>query len=578
MSNYALAFEDISIESISDEQFDLMQSVYEAKSILKNLVSDDLYDSRLRLDFDKDVWVVPNNKGGTIIFNFNNLESLLANSPFNKTESIKRIKCWITSRLRSHSSEHARALYRRLLFAIEKTDFFLKDNSEDFAEFLRTTTDHSNHEKVAIIQVTLNYLDFNLLSDLFDAYDKNFYVISKSLKPEDNRRSLPPVKEVITFSMWLEHFYKDEFAKDKVSPLLIRFYPVIIWWKLTSIIPLRPSEFCKIKRNALRTVNEKYYLKLPRVKNKKNTQIITDILISKELGDIISNYIELTNEFGRTDTLISYRSINSTYSSQYQDNTKFTKFDFNVFNYSDLQYAIDLFHDEILANKYNVSVIPLPKDRPDQDKKTYEISKRISPGDTRHLAILSLINQKYHPIEVARLAGHSTLNSYFHYSNHKAYWVDLEVQKLMYKFHKEKSKSYESNVEKQQSLWSEISNRALLKPPTSEFREKKELGYCTDNLKRCFTDCVFCNHWRISTEEFNENQHLIQTKISQQKQEANGLLTDILNTMQAFNVDEFAAINPDIKNALDEKLMMLDDAIQKVAKMGLIEEANITND
>lgn len=557
-----MVFEDISVEMISDEGFDIEQSEIAAKKILENLVNDDSDDYRLRLNFDENVWILPNNKGGTIKFDFNNLDSFLKfNNLFNKDEAIRRIKCWISSQLRSYSNSHVKLLYRHLLIAIEKTQFFQANSVVDFVEFLRTTSEYKNYYKLSLINVTLNFLDYNLLYDLYETYDKEFYSLSNSIKPEKLRRTLPPVKDIITFSMWLDHFYKIESIKEIPSPLFIRFYPVVIWWKLTSIIPLRPSEFCAIERNALKKIKNSYFLKLPRKKNKKNVQVIDEINISEELGNLINNYILLTDKYGKTKTLISYRSINSTYTEAYKKNTAYTKFDFDVFNYSDLQYLIKLFHENVLEKIFNVSVIPHKQELYNTNEVSYDINKRISPGDTRHLAIMSLINQKFHPIEVARLAGHSTLSSYFHYSNHQAYWVDLEVQKLMHNFHKERNKRNNGDIERSQSLWSEITTRALFKPPTSNFREKKTLGYCTDNLKRCFTGCLFCKHWRISNEEFNENKHIIQEKISQKKAEATGLLTDILNMMQAFDVDEFAAINPDIKNALDEKLMMLDAAM-----------------
>lgn len=578
MNNLALKIdEDIPLEILADEKFDLKQSIIVSREILDNLVDDDSYEYRLKLEFDEDIWILPYN-GGTLSFDFNKLHHLLNKiNNQNSLENILRVKCWIASILRSVSSNRAATLYKRLLDAIEKTNFFKVDKADDFAEYIRDAH-FTDIYKLSFIQVTLNFLDFNLQYELYEIYDGTFYELSNSLNIKKNVRTLPAVKDVITFSEWLDHFYKTEMEKEETSSLLMRFYPVVIWWKLSSIIPLRPSEFCEIKRDSFGTDENPYLLKIPRKKNKKNVQVINEITISEELGNIINDYLEKTKKFGKTKTLISYRAINSTYTQTFKDQTTITKFDFDVFNYSNLISLVNSFHDEVLSKKFNLKIVPKKQNSETEADTLYDISKRILPGDPRHLAIMSLINQKYHPVEVARLAGHSTLNSYYHYSNHKSYWVDLEVQKLMYKFQQEKSAKTQGKIQFQQSIWSEITTRALLKPATSSYYEKKEIGYCTDALKRCFTECVFCKHWRISREEFEKNLEYIEEKISQKESEATGLLTDIFNLMQAFNVDEFSAINPDIKNILDAKLMMLDAKIQDISKLKLIEEVNLSNE
>lgn len=573
LSNLAYSLENLSIELIAEEEFDLEKSISDAMHILRNLVADKDYDYRSVLEFEKNAWVVPNN-GGTLKFNFEDLEVLIKQHIFsNSSYYIKQIKCWTCILLRSYSVEHAHRLHSYLKIIIEKTNFLNVNKAEEFTEFIRTTTKYSNNIKNILIQVTLNFLDYGLQNETYEIYNSEFYSISSQIKPISNRRNLPPAKEVITFSMWLEHFFYEEYKLDIISPALLRYYPIVIWWKLTSIIPIRPSEFCSINRNALISTENGFYLKLPRIKNKKNVQVIDEISISNELGSIIEEYINITNIYGKSKTLISYRSIFSTYNKRYQDATRFIKYDFDVFNYSDLLYQLNSFHDEILVNKFNVKVVPYKKVTNKESFDRYDISRRILPGDTRHLAIMSLINQKFHPVEVARLAGHTSLSSYFHYSNHQTYWVDLEIHKLMHKFHGEKN-----DIVEEHSIWSQVSKRALLKEPTTNYNEKLLLGYCTDNLKRCFTDCIFCEHWRISFKEFEINRDLIEEMIAKHKTTATGLLTDIFNMMQAFDIDEFASINPDIKNSLDEKLMMLDDSIQKISKIKLIEEVNISND
>ncbi|MCM3323298.1 hypothetical protein [Cytobacillus kochii] len=587
MNNLALELEDVSIELLSDELFDLKQSTSDAKNYLFSIEYDESLKDRIKLEFEDDIWFLPNDhNSGTLLFNFSNLRSTLESRKSSEVDNwILRIKCWVTTHLQRVSFVRTKALFKSLILAINKTNCFDSRQSEDFSEYIKTNVKISDRTKLALIQVTLNFLDYNLFGDLYDTYDKALNSISLNLS--SSVRTLPPAKDMLFFDYWVEQFYKDEIKKDEVSPIFIRYYPIIIWWKLTSLLPLRPLEFCSIRRNALIPNKDgSFYLRLPRKKNKNNKkiQIIDKVWISNELGQLIQHYINITDSYGKSDTLISYRSIQSTYPEPYIKNTNATKINPNIITTGNFSGLLVNFHFEVLSKKYNLK-IPLNKAKKStkevQPKGIFDISKQINPGDTRHLAIITLISQKYHPIEVARLAGHTTLSSYFHYANHKTYWVDLEVQKLMLKFQREKRIEVDGDYEKAQSLWDEITNRALYKAPTSpDYKDDKEIGYCTDPLKRCFTYCILCEHWRISKKEYDSDrvQSMIQETIENFTKEATDLLTNLFNIIQAFNVDEISSINPDIKNVLDQKLMNFDAVIQKIAIIKQTEEARTINE
>ncbi|MGQ7873486.1 hypothetical protein [Bacillus sp. 1A] len=567
--------EDISIELLSDEQFDFKHSSLEAKSILNSLFYDDILHPLIRLEFDDNTWILPNNYHGTLTLDFSIFQSELKLS----TLDILRIKCWIAKTLQRVTTLRAQTLLNRLIFTIRKTNYFDINKSEEFADYLRTTKDISNMYKLSIIQVTLNFLDYNLFETSYNSYDKALYSLSKSIKPENSTRELPTATDMIVFDSWVEQFYHDEIAKNEISPTLIRYYPIVMWWKLTTIIPIRPIEFCDISRDALSEDKEgKFHLKLPRKKNKNNIQIIDKIHISKDLGEIIKHYLNITKNFGKSNTLISYRSIQSTYPEQHIKTTNVTKINPNLITTGNFKWLLVNFHSEILEGKYNLKIPAYARER--HPSQGYDLTKQITPGDTRHIAIMSLISQKYHPIEIARLAGHRTLSAYFHYSNHKSYWIDLEVQKLLFKFQREKNSIANGNYETSQNLWAKITNRSLYKPPTNNYQEKMKIGFCTDNQKRCFTDCILCQHWRISTTEFNTpaTQKIIQQAIQKHTNTATNLLTDLFNLIQALNLDEFTSINPEIKNTLDQKTMAFNEMIQQIAKVKYIKEEKLIND
>src|SRR5699024_12777022 len=73
------------------------------------------------------------------------------------------------------------------------------------------------------------------------------------------------------------------------------------------------------------------------------------------------------------------------------------------------------------------------------------VNRKIRPNDTRHFAFLNLMTQGYHPVEIARLGGHNSLNSQYHYHQHVEYWVASEVMELMLNFKLKENINYNTN-------------------------------------------------------------------------------------------------------------------------------------
>ena len=122
---------------------------------------------------------------------------------------------------------------------------------------------------------------------------------------------------MIEKAFFLKRFYKDEsFAED----IKMLYMPILIWWKITAVIPMRPSELCsKLTRECLIEEDEKYYIYVNRIKSgdasnkgvvrKGGIPLLNKIQITKEIYDLINDYIEKTNEYGHTETLFSYKAL-----------------------------------------------------------------------------------------------------------------------------------------------------------------------------------------------------------------------------------------------------------------------------
>src|SRR5699024_1589232 len=113
-------------------------------------------------------------------------------------------------------------------------------------------------------------------------------------------------QDILKFSLVIEDYFQPGMAEQEY----FKFYPVYLWWKLTTIIPLRISEFCSIDRSGLNHREGDYFIKLPRKKqNNRRVQVHDEIYIPNSLANNIVEYVNRTNQFGDSKTLISYKSI-----------------------------------------------------------------------------------------------------------------------------------------------------------------------------------------------------------------------------------------------------------------------------
>src|SRR5699024_12876591 len=78
----------------------------------------------------------------------------------------------------------------------------------------------------------------------------------------------------------------------------ILFYPILIWWNLTSIIPIRSTEFCLIKRDSTSKENNKFFVTITRIKKPLNDSVnyYNKIEINESMYHLLINYIELKSE------------------------------------------------------------------------------------------------------------------------------------------------------------------------------------------------------------------------------------------------------------------------------------------
>lgn len=231
------------------------------------------------------------------------------------------------------------------------------------------------------------------------------------------KRKLAPFLSYFRFSDVMERFWKDIPEMD-----FVQYFPLWLWWNVTTILPLRPTEFVLTPRDCL-TYDEtgQAFLTVRRTKMKKRHEPYTYNIdfdysihsypIPAPLADEIETYIRRTESAPEQRTRTLFRTVNG-----------------SDFGYSRLAELLREFFQEIVPQYYTVVTHcgQLAED---------EICK-INLGDTRHISMISLILQGGNPTVCQELAGHEDINISYHYYGN----ISELVSCMTYELYRRKSR------------------------------------------------------------------------------------------------------------------------------------------
>lgn len=290
-----------------------------------------------------------------------------------------------------------------------------------------------------------NYLDINIISDYkerikdFDNTDlrkayniKEFlYFINDSnlssfleelmnLKsPKSTLRQIPSYSSLLQFDNIITDFKINASASE-----LNKYYPVLIWWTLSTIIPMRPKDLTILPKNCLLNNNNKFYITIER--SKEDDNILKQLEVNKrqqiEITENVYNFLRTYEKLVSFDSerayFFSYRFLRK--HSQLSGSTNNP----NILTRHDLARLLKSFLKNVVKLKYNYKVVELS----DYMELDIDEIERPKLGDTRHLAFCSLMLQGFNPYTIATLGGHDSMESQLHYCNH----LDSFVQSSIY--------------------------------------------------------------------------------------------------------------------------------------------------
>ncbi|MDG5471754.1 hypothetical protein P6709_08335 [Jeotgalibacillus sp. ET6] len=563
------------IDEYNESHFDIENSIKEAKIILQSEMDSKHLSSCY---FEEMKWYLEipyESKRESIDFN-QIKDAIQFNKHIPKDQFVDIVKCWVSSNLDEGYNPQTiiTMVNESLLVFLQITKGLTERNQDELADVFLNMSDSMRRY---VCSGMLNFFDYyNEFSFDVDEYISLLY----SVKPKSEKsvvRIIPPSKDILVFSKVLENYFSSNLSEIEY----LKWFSVWLWWNLTNLIPMRPSEYCNIERDCLIENNGKFYIKLPRHKiketNKRRIQILDKINIPESLYRKIEDYKEKTNGFGRTDTLISYLSIPNMFEGKYwmpTDGTYSKRLNPYRFTNSIFRSELKVFFNLIVFGQYNVTL-----NRNPLDSDVISITQQLKPGDTRHLAFINLNRQGYHPVEIARLGGHISIDSQNHYFNHVQNYVDLEILELISNIDLGSYSEKLGNSDEQQdtSIGTSFIEKFVLRPSNSDVKNELVDGYCTDEFQNCMVeDCWECDSWRISREELMEKQNLLAKKLNESKDEINDVvanLRSLYNNIYNYTKDEFySADNPEIRKELINRSKRIDNAIKRYVNLTKVKE------
>ncbi|MGE7827338.1 tyrosine-type recombinase/integrase [Paenibacillus sp. NPDC093718] len=496
--------ETVKLDEVAELGFVFEDSVEEARVILNNLIKRKIM---LEGSFEDDDWIYLQTNGYQLTMRFSEF-----NSPFKVV-----LKCWCAELCNRIYPQTADSYLYIIRTAMDLTDNFLPGRTEMLREHIAEEWKLSESTKRHYVYALKSFLVY---SSIEQSEDYIACLNSIPLSTESNVRQLPKFYDVLTFHDVINHFIKSWTEQEKLL-----YFPIVLWWKITSIIPMRISEFCRLSRKGIVFTEKGALLTVIRSKNyAQQDETIDTYEISLEISNLIKTYLDISNGYGSTETLISYKMYKNLSMERNKYGRPDTQINIEKFNTMNFNTLLDNFYCKIVEIKYG-----------------YKGIERIKPTDTRHFAFCSLMLQGVDPLTIARLGGHKKLESQLHYQRHLDYFVESKIYQItrmnMLKL---------SNTELFNSpfLLEEYEVRSLISlEKFKHIEETDEGGYCTDAKElRCEStrSCFRCSKYWVSRE----------------------VLTQKLAELESVDTDLFRSINNRLKiiqRYYNEAYSLIDD-------------------
>ena len=290
----------------------------------------------------------------------------------------------------------------------------------------------------------------------------------------------------------------NDFIKIASEEELTAYYPIVIWWKLGTIIPIRPEEFCMLKRDCLSMRNGFHYIELATAKKLYEREpVYSDMAISEELYNLISDYLERVDYDPRKFIFseIEARKIMGS-----------VRVSVTEVNVEILSRLLNKFYIEICEKRMGMTVVPKGEYYDDDD-----VIEKMTLGDLRPFAMYNMMAQGLDPYAIKRMARHSKISSqtayYPNMQNMALGKVHAMAKRVRMRLPETVFLNVSNTLDERQLLARQIKNNGGIKICNGE---------CSNNMN-CPPDvkCIMCQHYlpydkSECKEEYEKEMHALE--------------------------------------------------------------------
>ena len=239
-----------------------------------------------------------------------------------------------------------------------------------------------------------------------DAYSENAIADGK-------QRSLASFETYMVFGELMERFWSELLSQAE----RLFYFPLYFWWRFTSVIPLRPREFLLLARDCIKMKADGNYTITVRRNKIKGSQKVKSYKISEdyieqeldlpsELGNMLQEYIDATSQYANTElnTLFVADPHYHKWGRKKLSKSRYL-------TYTNIVTILRYFYADVVCNRYGYRIVDDSVNRHLDDKEIGIIHL----GDTRHIAMINLMQSGATPVMAMLLAGHDNIITGAHY-------------------------------------------------------------------------------------------------------------------------------------------------------------------
>lgn len=290
-----------------------------------------------------------------------------------------------------------------------------------------------------------------------DAYTA-YRTAEKNEKDDPQPATLNEFRSYFLLSDILEEYWTSN--RDAGTRWKQYFYPFFLFWTITTVLPLRVTEFCVTPQDCIHMKEGRYYLTIRRSRLKGSSRRdpkIRDYTLEKD-------YTLHTYEITRAiyDSILRYKEITAGFTHPY--GTLFsvdhllslgvgnlrTADDKKTFSPLELNTIIKDFVDRVACGMFHLIVVDdaeLMRRSYDGEDGVYEMEDNeiMAPQakHTRHLAMINLIIRGCNPMLIKEFAGHEKIQTSEHYFSNIVKTVRCSAK---YYYDKAKAESAGANI------------------------------------------------------------------------------------------------------------------------------------